>query len=162
HFLLSAASATSPKDPLLEGYHETVIALAAAMQDTDVRARRGAIDVLESLGAAAAPAAGALVVALADPDRFVRWAAARTLGKISPVEAKSAVPGLVKLLDDPDLDLRLAAAASLDHYGPAARTAVPDLIRTVSASDAELRIAAIRALAAVGSPEANMAIPALA
>jgi len=151
----------SPKDSLIEGLHATVMALAGGLQEPDARARRAAIDVLETVGPAAAPAASALVAALADSDLFVRWAAARTLGKIGPVEADAAVPALGRLLEDPDLDLRLSAATALERYGVAAKAAVPDLARSIGSSDAELRLAAIRVLGVIGSPHSIQAIPAL-
>jgi HEAT repeat protein len=157
HFVSPAAG----RDPVLQGLNQTVQALAAAVTDSDVRARRAAIDVLETLGPAAAVAARALVTALGDPDPFMRWAAARTLGKVSPVAADSAVPALARLMTDQDLDVRLAAAAALEQYGPAARRAVPELIYAVRSSDAELRIAAIRALGAVGGAAMQQALPEL-
>jgi HEAT repeat protein len=153
---------SSAKDPLVEGLQGTVSALAQGLHDQDVRARRAAIDVLETLGPAAAPAASALVDALSDGDRFVRWAAARTLGKISPVEADAAVPALAQLLDDPDLDLRLAAMTALERYGSSARLVLPDLVRAVGSTDADLRIAAIHVLEVIGSPHTATAIPTLA
>jgi len=137
-----------------------VPALAAAITSKDVRERREAIDMLETLGSSAMPAVQALVKALTDRDRFVRWAAARTLGKLGPVELGTTVPGLAKLLADSDLDVRLTAASSLEHYGPAARAAVPELIQAVSAADPEVRVATIRALGSIG-PESRAAVPAL-
>jgi HEAT repeat protein len=154
-------SPASHRDPILEGLHTTALALADGLHEPEVRARRAAIDVLETMGPAAAPAASALVAALADADPFVRWAAARTLGKISPVAADTAVPGLVRLLADLDLDLRKASLVALGRYGPAAKTAVPDLTRAMRYTDADLRMAAIQAVGAVGGPEAYVAIPAL-
>jgi HEAT repeat protein len=154
--------AAAVKDPLMEGLHGTVMALAQGLHDPDLRARRAAIDVLETLGPAAAPAANALIDALSDRDRFVRWAAARTLGKISPVQADAAVPSLAQLLDDSDMDLRLAAMTALERYGKASRLVVPDLVRAVGSTEADLRIAAIRVLEAVGSPYNVSAVPALA
>jgi len=151
----------SPKDSLVEGLHATVMALAGGLQEPDARARRAAIDVLETLGPAAAPAASALVAALADTDLFVRWAAARTLGKIGPVEADAAVPALGRLLEDPDLDLRLSAATALERYGLAAKAAVPALARAIGSSDAELQVAAIRVLGVIGGPHIIAALPAL-
>jgi HEAT repeat protein len=139
----------------------TVQRLAEGLDDADARARRAVIDVLETLGATAAPAAPALVKALSDSDPFVRWSAARTLGKISPASAETAVPALVELLKDADLDLRVAAAASLERYGRAARTAVPGLMQMLHATDADLRVAVIHALGAIGSPEAAQALPGL-
>jgi hypothetical protein len=149
------------QDSLLEGLHGTVQALAAGLKDGDVRARRGAIDVLETLGPASASAGPALVRALRDPDQFVRWAAARTLGKISPVEAATAVPALGSLLADLDLDVRLAAVIALERYGPAAQPALPELIRAMRATDAELRVAAMRAVVAVGGTQTQAAISVL-
>jgi HEAT repeat protein len=156
-FILSS----SKKDPLAENLRGTVKALADGMSDPDPRARRAAIDVLESLGTSAEPAAAALVTALADPDQFVRWSAARTLGKIAPVEVETAVPGLAGLLTDPDLDLRLAAATALEHYGAAAKGSVPDLIKACGEGDPEFRAAAIHALGAVGPQESATIVPAL-
>jgi HEAT repeat protein len=154
-------SSTGPKDPLVEGLHGTVRALAAGMSDPDPRARRAAIDVLETLGSSAAPAAGALVSALADPDQFVRWSAARTLGKIGPVEVETAVPGLAHLLADADFDLRLAAATALERYGPAAKGSIADLVKVTEEGDAHLRVAAIHALGSVAVQDPKAAIPAI-
>jgi HEAT repeat protein len=148
-------------EPLVEGLQARVEALAAAVGDGDVRARRAAIDVLEMFGTAAAPAAQALVGALADPDHFVRWAAARTLGKIGPAEADAAVPALVRLLDDADLDVRLAATTALERYGRTAGAAAPALTKCAAAGDVELRVAAMRALQAIGE-EAQAAVGVLA
>jgi HEAT repeat protein len=151
---------TAASDPLLDALGAPMATLATGAYHPDVHVRLAVIDILETLGPAATPAARALVRALTDPDRFVRWAGARTLGKIAPAEAESVVPALARLLGDPDLDVRLAAAAALERYGPAARTALPDLIAVLKAQDAELRLSAIRALRSIGL-EARAAIPAL-
>jgi HEAT repeat protein len=153
------AGLSSPR-PQTEDLETKVAGLVAGLSDKDVRARRAAIDVLETLGAAAASAAPALVKALADPDRFVRWAAARTLGKIAPLQAEAAVPALGRLLEDIDLDVRLAGITALERYGPASATEVAALLRVVPVGDTEVRIAAMRVLRAVG-PEARPAIPIL-
>jgi HEAT repeat protein len=143
-------------NPLLEKLQTTLPALIAQVNGPDVRARRRAIDVLETLGPAAAPAAPALVGALADSDRFVRWAAARTLGKLGPVEPATAVPALERLLADADLDLCRAAAGTLERYGPAARPALAGLLRALQAPDAELRVAVIRTLRSIHSDGADV------
>jgi HEAT repeat protein len=166
-------------DPLLDGLKSALPALAEGVADPEVRVRRAALDVLEMLGPAAAPAAPALVRALRDPDRFVRWSAVRTLSGVGPSACRSAVPALVQLLEDSDLDLRLAAAAALADLDPTgqggvrvttagaapttaavARTALPALIRSLRATDAEMRVAAIHALQGLGA-EARPAVPAL-
>jgi HEAT repeat protein len=135
-------------------------ALIAELGDPDVATRLSALDVLESVGPAAAPAAAAVVKALGDPNPFVRWAAARTLGKIGAVEAETAVPALARMLADADRDLRLAAATTLGMYGPTARAAVGALIQTMNSGDSALRSAALAALEQIG-PGAEPAIPAI-
>jgi HEAT repeat protein len=157
---VKAVSAVPP-NATATGMTSTVQKLAEGLQDEDARSRRVVLDVLETLGAAAAPAAPSLVAALTDADPFVRWAAARTLGKVSPAAADIAVPGLAALLADVDLDLRIAAAMALEHYGKAARTAVPELIQASGAMDAEMRVAVIHALGAIGAPEVKPALPVL-
>jgi HEAT repeat protein len=158
-FILTSSPA---HDSLVQGLQGTVLTLATGLASKDVRARRAAIEILENLGPAAAPAAKTLVGSLADSDPFVRWAAARALGKIAPIAAETAVPALAKLLQDGDLDLRLAAAGALERYGPAAKTAVIALIESVKSTETELRVASIRTLGAIGGPEACRAVPILA
>jgi len=153
-----AAPATDPLFGLMQALLPT---LEARVRDPNVQVRLEAINVLETLESAAVPAAPVLVQALSDPDLFVRWAAARTLGKMGPVEPTLVVPALARLLFDRDLDVRLAAALALERIGPAAQAAVPDLIRALGASDAVEREAAARALGGIGTT-AQPAVPALA
>lgn len=143
-----------------EASHERVLALAEGLLDRDARARRAAIDVLETLGPAAAPAAPALVKALGDSDCFVRWSAARALGKTGGAHAAIAVPALARLLEDSDLNVRRAAATALDRYGPAAYPALTALIRTLAVEDGDLRVTVIRAMRGIGG-DAEPAVPAL-
>jgi HEAT repeat protein len=145
-------------DLLLEGIRPALPALVAAVYSPDARARRRAIDVLEALGPAAAPATHVLVRALTDRDRFVRWAAARTLGKLPP--SAESVAGLENLLADVDPDVCRSAAAALQGFGPAAAPAAAGLARALVARDPALRLAAIRALKALG-PKAASASAAL-
>ena len=82
------------EDPLLAGLQTTLPGLgAAAGGDPEVRVRRAAMDALEILGPAAAPAVPVLVRGLADPDRSTRWSAVRILGGIGP-SAGVALPAL--------------------------------------------------------------------
>jgi hypothetical protein len=153
--------AAAAADPLLGALRDLLPTLRAQVHDPNVRIRLGAIDVLETLGSAAAPAVPDLVQALRDHDRFVRWAAARTLGKMGITEPAIVVPSLARLLSDEDFDVRLSATAALDRFGPAAEAAVPDLVQATKASDAEIREAAIRTLGGIGTG-AQPAVPALA
>jgi HEAT repeat protein len=148
------------EDPLLGALRGSIRALARALEDPKTEVRLAAVDALEMLGDEAAPASARLGWALTDPDRFVRWAAARTLGRMTPSKTDTAqvVKFLSAMLSDPDLDLRLMAAQSLERYGPAAKAAVPALARAAVTGDAEIRRAAIRALVGIGT-DAEPAIP---
>jgi HEAT repeat protein len=151
----------SSTEPLLQTLQTALPILVEDVADSNVQTRRGTIDTLEALGPAAGPEVPALARALADPDRFVRWAAARTLGKIGAGEKAVTVPGLAHLLFDPDLGVRLSASQALDRYGPAAEEAVPELIQATRTSDAEMRIAAMHTLEKIGAG-AKGAVPAVA
>jgi HEAT repeats len=142
------------EDPLLAGLRQALPALTTGVEDSDVKGRRAAIDVLEAMGRQAASAAPALVTALSDRDRFVRWSATRALGKVRPANAEAVIVSLARLLSDPDSDLRLAAAAALSAYGPSARAALPDLVEAAKSQAPELRLATLRALETIGSDDA--------
>lgn len=100
---------------LSELLHETLPGVAEALVHPDVRVRRSAVDVLEMSGTLALPELPALTHALHDPDRFVRWSAVRTLGKLGPTAAVESIGDLKKMLHDPDGDLRKAAANALER-----------------------------------------------
>ena len=134
-------------------------------RDRDVRVRLAAVEALETLGSFAEPAAPALVQAMGDPDRFVRWSATRALGELSP--RKGTMAGFIRGLRDPDVDVRLAAAEAIRRYGPkatdteavgpAAADVVAALSATVGRGDVEVRVAAINTLRAVGAREPSAA-----
>jgi hypothetical protein len=100
---------------LSELLHEALPGVAEALVHPDVRVRRSAVDVLEMSGTLALPELPALTHALHDPDRFVRWSAVRTLGKLGPTAAVESIGDLKKMLHDPDGDLRKAAANALER-----------------------------------------------
>jgi len=102
------------EEQLLAGMlYEAVPKLAEELVHPDVRVRRSALDVLEMSGSLALPALPALTRALRDPDRFVRWSAVRTVGKLGPSVAPQTRADLTRLLHDPDVDLQKAAANAL-------------------------------------------------
>jgi HEAT repeat protein len=158
-------------------------ALVSGLEDPEVRNRLTAIDGLEAITRhtpeesvaklfgprAAAQAAKALERALSDRDRFVRWAAARTLGGMAPLDSVEdgkrveygALAGLARLMYDADPDVRIRAARALERFGPAAQVAIPALARGATHGDNDTRLAATHAILAIGgNPEA--AVPALA
>lgn len=131
------------------------------VNDPDVRVRRAAVNFLEYFPESRPTVVGDLTRALADPDRFVRWSAARGLGYFTkdygPKDAVSAVPALAKMLFDPDFTDRLAAAATLESIGPYAEAAVPDLARAVNFGDVENRVAAMYIIQSIG-PERSKSL----
>jgi HEAT repeat protein len=160
--LVAQAAPTDARSdrPLTKGQPEILRALARRLRDPDWRVRLGALDVLEILGPEAKPGARAVARATTDRNLFVRWAAARTLGKMGPVDVDEVVPALARLLNDPDLDVRMVSAGVLHRYGPDAGAAVPALARRVGAGDVEVRVAALQALDAIGKA-AEPAVPAV-
>jgi HEAT repeat protein len=188
--LTVALAQAPPEKPKGEPYAlaESIPALASRLQDDNVRNRLAAIDALEAIAARpdeqrgqttlaqdlgpkpTATAAKALTRALSDPDRFVRWAASRTLGEMAPLNdaengasvERGAVGGLNRLLSDADPDVRMRAAIALERFGKAARDAVPGLaVAATNHRDLEARISAAHAISVIGGHAAE-AVPALA
>jgi HEAT repeat protein len=156
------------------------------LSDPEVNVRRAAADLLEALGPDAVGDADALIRAMHDPDKFVRWTAARAVANLAPGlsdgQAAAAVAGLDDLLSDQELALRLAAAGGLQSFGKRAAAAAPKLTRTINRSqtqaalaivptrdtdpglvsgDPDIRIAAMHALEAVGGDAMVQALPAV-
>ena len=74
------------------------------------------------MGTEAVPAIPALVERLGDPDRFVRWAALRTLGRLAPRSPELVVPATARLLfvHPNTVRYRLRRVAELTEYTPSA------------------------------------------
>jgi HEAT repeat protein len=160
-------------DPLTVLVDQARLALVQeGLRDPDPNGRLAAIDALEVFGAGAEPAVPALAVALGDRNKFVRWAAARALGRMAeavqragrrPTGEREAVPGLLRIVRcDQDLDVRVAALEALRRYGPTAAAAVPTLTAALGRGDTEARLATLRALAAIGRPAAKPSLPWIA
>jgi HEAT repeat protein len=148
-------------DVLGEALKPGLLVIAKRVADPDPQVRTATIYFLETLEDGAAPAVPYLVVALSDEDRFVRWAAARTLGRIGPAHTDVSVPALARLLTrEEDSDVREVVANTLRRYGTAARASAPALIALIGAGESEAREAAIRALVSVGA-DPKAAVPAL-
>jgi HEAT repeat protein len=148
-------------DPLETFLQRDLGAVTLLFGESDLRLRKAAVAFLMLLEERALPLADLLIVSLTDPERSIRWMAARALGSLPPSKITSAVPNLAKLLNDPDLDLRMAAAATLEGMGPHARAAVGAMAQAVTQGDAEGRIAVMHALNALGPNVAQAAVPHL-
>src|SRR5438105_4092104 len=146
----SAANAQAPppakEDPLVEALRNTVQALAQATADPSAQVRLRAIEAMETIGPQASTAVPALVKALQVKDLFVRWAAARALGKVGTNEPDRVVPGLAQLLGDRDYDVNIAAARALQRFGVAASAALPQLEHALAATDAGKRTEVLRTI----------------
>jgi HEAT repeat protein len=136
------------------GLQSTLPAVVAGLKDPNIRARLGAVEVLENMGTDAAPAIPALVASLSDSNRFVRWGAIRILGRFAPRTPELIVPALARMLNDDDLEVGVAAANALERYGPTATAAVAALGDRVSRGDTDIRIAVMRTLEAIGTDAA--------
>jgi HEAT repeat protein len=157
----SSRSGNAGNDPLLDALIRMQPDLIAGVKDPDVATRLLAVDALESMGKQAVAAAPVLVEAINDSNQFVRWAAARTMGKMAPIGAEQAIPELRKMVHDREIDLCLTAATALERYGPVAQSAVPDLVEASRTTDVVLRVAALRSIAGIGTG-AKGAVPAIA
>ena len=147
------------KDPGIQGTIQTMI---DNLKHPDYRVRLAAVDTLETFGRQAAPAIPALVTALRDYNKFVRWSSARTLGRLNPRQADEVVPGLMRLLDDrEDPSVRIAAAKALELYGEHAKKAVPELARVINRGDKEYIFAILKTIQGIGT-DAAPALPNVA
>lgn len=115
-------TAAADEKLLSELLYEAMPGVAEALAHPDVRVRRSALDVLEMSGSLALPTLPALKHALHDPDRFVRWSAVRTVGKLGPSAAPETLDDLRCLLRDPDDELRKAASQALQRLQSAPAT----------------------------------------
>jgi HEAT repeat protein len=135
---------------------QTLDALRKGLSSPNARARVTAVHAFEMMGEMAAPAIPDLIKALKDTDYAVRWASARTLGKMT-LNSEQVVPALIPVLSDREIAVAVAGAIALKRYGPQAGPAVEALSQALSVSDPDFRIAVLEALEAVGLK----AVPAL-
>jgi HEAT repeat protein len=133
---VEASFALSKMDPKSTDLAQAVPALAKALEDPDAAVRMNAAQTLMKLGAAARPAAPALLRAVEDKANdtnrgmhifTVQDMAALALGKATAGTAE-AVPALRKLLAAADLpSSRQPRVRALGFVGPEARPALPEL-----------------------------------
>jgi HEAT repeat protein len=101
--------------------------------EQDVKAHDSAIDSLVKIGGAAVPA---LTDVLQNDVFYVRFSAAKALGRIGP-PAASAVPALIEALKAPTI-LRRDAARALEGIGPSAEASVPALMEALKDGDPDV------------------------
>src|SRR5262249_2340460 len=140
-----------------------VLKAAALLRSPDLSVRRSAMHFLEDLEDRAEPALDFLIERLEDPDRFLRWAAARSLANLPAEKAAKAVPALRRVLSYPDMDVRLAAVATLVHLERLAKDALPELEKGIlqPPRDPEFRLAVMKALISIGPVHSIPAIPSV-
>ncbi|HZZ78072.1 MAG TPA: HEAT repeat domain-containing protein [Gemmataceae bacterium] len=181
--LLRVYHAPDPVDPLLTGSWQAIPGVLKS--SNDIRLKRGAMSLLERIAEDIDASieskkldkkvtenmlrqfVRAMTPALRDPDRFVRWTAARTLRYLSPEYFdEEVILGLGQMLIDPeqrDPDLTMAAAVTLEAVAaaPYAARAVRYLRSAVGDStiDTRNRVAAMKALVAIGGKAASEAFP---
>jgi HEAT repeat protein len=135
--------------------------LAARLNGRDAALKLAALDALEMLGAKAQPVMAAVIAATKDPDRFVRWAAARTLGRLDTTSSRAPILALADLVNnDEDYDVRRYAIRTLEMLGPSSVPAISALERSLEQPDVELQITTLDALRAIGV-EARLALPTI-
>jgi HEAT repeat protein len=161
---VSSAGNGPAAEPLAGGWPTLRAAVADRMRDDDSSVRLAVTEALEALGDAA-EARPLLRAATADRNVFVRWAAARALGKSAPEKPKSEtvaedVAALARLLSDADIDVRMAALNALARFGSAARSATPAVLAAAGRGDVEPRVVAVRTMAALET-EAAPTVPVL-
>lgn len=148
---------------LTETLRKMVPAIATRVAAPKPTIRIAALGILELLGPEAVSVVPSVAGGLHDPDRFVRWGAARALGRIGSTKNPRAIKGLGELVGDDDLDVASAAARALEAYGPDALAAVPALAKALARDDPDLRLSILFALRAIGPDERNAAtvVPAI-
>ncbi|HWG45318.1 MAG TPA: HEAT repeat domain-containing protein [Gemmataceae bacterium] len=159
--------------PVAASLEGVIKARIARLNDPDYRVRLASVDVLEVyvLKERAIAVIPDLVTGLSkkgqglsDPNKFVRWASARTLGRIAdrlkPQQAKVVVPGLRSLLNDrEDQSVRIAAASAIAKYGDAAGDdeTVRHLGHVINRGDKEYILEILHTIQGIGTK----AVPAL-
>jgi HEAT repeat protein len=153
-----------PADPFPDAWPSVRPALAERVKDPDAQVRLAAVQAMESLGDGL-DTRDLLRQATTDRVVFVRWAAARSLGRSAPARPDPAavaddVAALGRLSSDPDPDVRTAALTALARFGPAAGSAAPVVLTAAGRGDVEPRVAAVNALGALQT-DADRTIPVL-
>ena len=123
-----------------------VAVIARGLDDADVPRRREVIEKLAAMDPERTR--GALLKALADPERDVRLAAGQLLGRH---HAKEAVEPIAAWLQASDPAERAVAVGVLGAIGD--RAAIPPLTRALADAEPDVRRGAVRALEEIGGAD---------
>jgi HEAT repeat protein len=153
-----------PGDALAAAWKALRTPLADRIRDENSQVRQAVVEALESLSDAL-DAGELLRQAASDRVVFVRWTAARALGRSAPLKptppaVADDVATLARLTSDPDPDVRTAALVALAKFGTAAQSATPAVLAAATRGDVEPRVAAVKALPALGT-DAERTVPVL-
>jgi HEAT repeat protein len=150
------------------GYRKEYIRAAVErLRDPSIRVRLAALSILEGMGRDAEDALPDLIPALSDGNRFVRWQAARIIGRLAPFDAQEAVPALMRRLNEyEDSQGRLAACVALQQYArldpDTTAQAIPLLARLVHHGELDFRLQILETIRTIGRPAAVQALPSVA
>ena len=155
---------TEVADPFVGGWSAIKPAVSAGIKDNYATVRLATTEALETLGDAI-EARALLREATSDKDLFVRWAAARALGRSAPIVPDPIgnapdVAALAKLVSDTDIDVRSAALNAIAKFGRSGKSASSIVLGSVSRGDVEPRVAAVKALGAIES-DSSTTVPVL-
>lgn len=133
-------------------------ALADALEDREVPVRLSAAASLALIDPGHKDLVPALITWFKGGTPRERWSAAEILGQVG-ADAETAIPSLLEALKDKTL--RGVAADALGGIGPKARAAVPNLVKLLKDDDTQVRYSAAVALARIGGPGTQPAVPIL-
>jgi HEAT repeat protein len=117
--------------------------------ERDAGLRRGAIELLGTVGRDAREALSALRPLLSLPDPRDRIVVAEAIYSISG-ESTIIVPALANALQAKDWLARVEAAAALERIGSPAKAAIPALVRAAQDANPDVRFGAVTALGEMG------------
>ena len=151
-------------DPLADAWKALRPVLAERIHDANPQVRQAVVEAVEALGDAF-DTRELLRRAASDRVVFVRWTAARAIGRAAPAKSTPEavhedVAVLATLTADSDPDVRTAALVALTRFGTAARSATPAVVKAATRGDVEPRVAAVKALAALAT-DAERTVPVL-
>lgn len=140
----------------------TVAALLRELDDKEVGVRYAAVFALGNMGDKAGRAAARMRSQLKFDDLFLRAISAWALVKIEGKAAlDEAVPVLIASLKSDDERARLAAARSLLELKPDPAVVGPEMVKALKDKNPQVVANVIDALASLGAPMVEKAIPAL-